>query len=756
MAGNNLEQMIEPLAAKVHAAWVEHRKKEGWGYGPRRDDALKQNPCLVDYDQLPESEKAVDRQTARTCIRALIEAGYEIRREGSDRAGPGEDWLEELWKQPGSQTALPPDVVVARWQQWRNIPNCPPGIFLKLGEHTLRQGEPILAYDILSRGLAALERKAAPVPEEKDLRLPLKQKLALALAQSGATERACRMLNQLCEEGSDTPETLGLLGRVYKDLSARARTETERTRLLQESLRCYGQGFEQGEAAYRASRGERDAGDAYYCGINAAAIEAMLGDLRGARAAAGRVREICQAQLDALEHTPDAAGYWLLATLAEALFIGGDFEVARRRYQEAVGKSAGNWRELTSTQRQLRLLAKPLGQDASEWDTLFPRMGVVVFASPSAGTSRELPVEAWGERLRQELSKRLKESGIMAGYLSALSPADLILGEALRECQAEVHFFLPSPREACRGPFAAQPDWGQRFDSLLSYATSVTDDTEVSHPDEDVNRRFAGLRAYGSGCLRARYLDVDLHLWGLQAAASQSGSEEENNLARHWQHLGCSWESIPAPGAGGPLRGGSPEPKGAPSAIAPSSGYEIRAMLFADFKGYSSLDDASLCRFHQQFMPVLARGLQRFGDRILLRRTAGDGLFLVFADIETAIQAAFALISMVDQASWREFGLPFKPAIRVSLDAGPVHTFQDPVTNQPEVCGKHVNRAARIEPITPSGEIYASEAFAALYVAAAGRAFRFDYVGQTELPKGFGLTPLYCVSRNLDDPGDCS
>ena len=42
---------------------------------------------------------------------------------------------------------------------------------------------------------------------------------------------------------------------------------------------------------------------------------------------------------------------------------------------------------------------------------------------------------------------------------------------------------------------------------------------------------------------------------------------------------------------------------------------------------------------------------------------------------------------------------------------------------------------------------YKSEAFAALQIAAGSRAFRFDYVGQTQLPKGFGLTPLYCVNR---------
>jgi hypothetical protein len=174
----------------------------------------------------------------------------------ADLAAPGGDWLEALRQQLGSQTALPPDVLLTRWQQCRNIPNCPPDICLKLGELTLRQGEPILAYDILSRGLAA------SLAKEENLRLHLKQQLSLALAQSGATEHACRMLNRLCGEGGETPETLGLLGRVYKDLSAKTLIETERGELLQEAQRCYARGFQRGEAAYLASRGEGDAADA--------------------------------------------------------------------------------------------------------------------------------------------------------------------------------------------------------------------------------------------------------------------------------------------------------------------------------------------------------------------------------------------------------------------------------------------------------------------------------------------------------------
>jgi len=60
-----------------------------------------------------------------------------------------------------------------------------------------------------------------------------------------------------------------------------------------------------------------------------------------------------------------------------------------------------------------------------------------------------------------------------------------------------------------------------------------------------------------------------------------------------------------------------------------------------------------------------------------------------------------------------------------------------------------VSRAARIEPITPPGQVYASEAFAALAAACGAKNFTCDYVGQTPMAKGYGTLPTYHV-RSLD------
>lgn len=68
----------EIIAKNVHDVWSQNRIKEGWTYGPERNDALKQTPCLVPYEQLPEEEKAYDRNTAFDTLKLIYKLGYKI------------------------------------------------------------------------------------------------------------------------------------------------------------------------------------------------------------------------------------------------------------------------------------------------------------------------------------------------------------------------------------------------------------------------------------------------------------------------------------------------------------------------------------------------------------------------------------------------------------------------------------------------------------------------------------------------------
>jgi hypothetical protein len=74
----DLRDLTELLARNAHDNWARQRLSEGWRYGPERNDARKEHPCLVPYEQLPEAEKEYDRKTAMETIKAIIALGYRI------------------------------------------------------------------------------------------------------------------------------------------------------------------------------------------------------------------------------------------------------------------------------------------------------------------------------------------------------------------------------------------------------------------------------------------------------------------------------------------------------------------------------------------------------------------------------------------------------------------------------------------------------------------------------------------------------
>ena len=70
--------MVEALARGVHEQWAAARTKESWQYGPARDDRKKCHPCLIPYEELPESEREYDRISAVTTLKLIKKFGFDI------------------------------------------------------------------------------------------------------------------------------------------------------------------------------------------------------------------------------------------------------------------------------------------------------------------------------------------------------------------------------------------------------------------------------------------------------------------------------------------------------------------------------------------------------------------------------------------------------------------------------------------------------------------------------------------------------
>jgi len=77
---SDIMALSEVLAKNTHEVWASGRIAEGWTYGDIRDDVKKKHPCLVPYEELPESEKDYDRATSLESLKVILSCGFSIEK----------------------------------------------------------------------------------------------------------------------------------------------------------------------------------------------------------------------------------------------------------------------------------------------------------------------------------------------------------------------------------------------------------------------------------------------------------------------------------------------------------------------------------------------------------------------------------------------------------------------------------------------------------------------------------------------------
>ena len=71
-------ELAERLAENAHDVWAVGRIRDGWRYGPTRNDERKEHPDLVAYSELSEEEKEYDRRTALETLKAIVALGFVV------------------------------------------------------------------------------------------------------------------------------------------------------------------------------------------------------------------------------------------------------------------------------------------------------------------------------------------------------------------------------------------------------------------------------------------------------------------------------------------------------------------------------------------------------------------------------------------------------------------------------------------------------------------------------------------------------
>lgn len=603
-------------------------------------------------------------------------------------------------------------------------------------EQALREGAPLAAYDLVAGALL-----------EQPGHVRLRQLMALALARSGASRQANALCLSLQNEGHGDEETLGLLARTHKDLAEAATDPAERHTHWTQAHECY-------RRAFKSSTG-------IWSGINVAASALMIGRAEDARQVARTVRDLCVAAFEDVGRRQD---YWLLATLGEANLILGDLSEAEQWYRQAVAVGRSRLGDRVATRRNARLILRQAGRPSADLERCFEIPRVVVCVGHLIDRPGR-PVPRFPPALEREVVRavqlQLQALGAGIGFASAACGSDIIALECLRERGAETHVVLPYGRDqfvADSVNLGPEADWTARFDRAIAAATEVITASDHRMGRGDASFEYAFRLLDGSAGVRADELDTEISALAVWNGETGDGAGGTADAVAHWRRTGRGLDVIDLKallhagrtGGGISTTPAAERPAGTRYADNPGAhdaAFEPRvvAMLFADVVGFSRLTDAQLPRFVEHYLGLVSRELAAHAAEPLLTNTWGDGIYAVFGDVRAAGNFALRLCDAVRSADWPGLGLPAGLDVRVGLHAGPAYACTDPVTERPNFVGAHVSRAARLEPITPPGQVYASRPFAALARADGVTDFTCVYVGPTPMAKGYGTFPTYVL-----------
>ena len=567
------------------------------------------------------------------------------------------------------------------------------------------RGELLLAYDTAVQGLEA---------HPGDIWLA--HRAVLNLAKAGATARAETEFVRLGLDRAEEPDITALGARIAKDKALAASGEERRT-LLSRAADRY-------EAIYQRSGG-------YYPGVNVATLRLLAGETRDAERIAREVLELCRKP----DPTDDA--YYRAASEAEAALVLGDVATAR----DTLARAAGYGRDLAAraaTRRQLRLVCEARTIEDGVLAPLAPPTvihytGHMISPPGVAGRFPAGHEKEVAAKIRAELARH----DVGFGYGALASGADVLFAEALLERSAELHVVLPFAAdefvEISVAPAGA--GWRERFDKCLQSASSVTFATNDRHLGHDWIFAYGSFVAMGLAVLRARFLDAavrQIAVWDGEETTGMAGTGFD---VRIWRELERAADIIPCGSAA--ERGPAAAPA---SAIAGHR--QLKAMLFGDVKGFSKLTEVQIPAFISNVLGAIGGVLAQHPERVLYRNTWGDGIFVVLSDAAAAARCALEIQAAMNALDLPASGLPDTLALRLGGHFGPVFEATDPVQNVTNFFGAHVSRTARIEPVTPPGEVYVTEEFAARLALERG-GFACDYVGQIPAAKSYGPMRMY-------------
>lgn len=550
----------------------------------------------------------------------------------------------------------------------------------------------------------------------------------LAMARLGEPHAAMRLYERYRVEEIGTEDAVALKGRLLKDLAVRAEGARQ-AELFRQSSEAYQQ-------AHRLS-------DGYYSGINAATTSFLAGDEAAARGLATAI--------GARTDVANPQNYFAAASGAEAMLVRGEIEEATALFAAARQRPDASPGSIASTARQVALIAKRLAISDDQRKKLL----AAIRPSPVIHFCGHMFRAGWHveEQLARAIDTILDETNALIAYGPLACGADILVAEAILARGGELHAVMPFAeadflRTSVR---VGGAEWEDRYYRARDAAASVTFATQIQHEDDDELFAYCSKLVMGLARLRAEVMQTEafqLAIWDGNAPGGVAGTAAD---CAEWARQGGTTRFVSIPKDRPPLDSAVTDPV-AIAKGANSPRWSLRSMLFADFAGFSRLEENRLPQFLEVVMGRIAAVLDRHADVVLTRNSWGDAVYAVITSPVHAAQIAVEIQSELEPKLLQKIGLPAEDGMRISLHHGPIFEHFDAVQGSRTFYGTEVTVAARIEPRVPVGAIYTTQPFAAM-IESGQNELNFEYVGKMDLAKNYGERVLYrLASRNQPVP----
>ncbi len=631
------------------------------------------------------------------------------------------------------------------------------------------------------------------VEEEDRLELVrVRMNYALALARLGYTQRA-RLELEPCVDDSFRPrlgrrqktEILLQLGNILRQESHLAAARAAQLQTAGQALAFYARALEVDPE-----------------NLEALSLSSAVAFTTGEPGSALRERATEQARrvLRKIRDKEDEDGPGLHTTdmRAVAQAVLGQKDDAAASYGALAALPGATAATLADARYWSQFFAEGLGENRDFFRKAFPPLQLVVFSGhlpDRPGESPRFPAYAV-PAVRETVETALEAHRVLVGMSSATAGADLLFLDALRRRGGTAHVVLPWSQAEFRRtsvqPYepggAEPPHWEPLFERALAEAGTVREIGQSYRNETGVGLDYQLEVIAGLALQTARVSRLDVQpmvLWDEKPGRGVGGTDSFVDFWRRRFGLEPIILRLPpvaaeAPATVGGIDGTRPaayDPVGLPEPRCEHAIFrqEVKSMLFADIVGYSKLNESVIPEFVNFFLARLSKIVSESRCAPLHVNTWGDALYAVFDYAHDAGCFALEFTRLIHEGrdEWLAKGLYWEETaadgtvtkhplnVRVGLHTGPVFMHYNPVIRQLGFTGVHVSRAARIEPVTTPGEVFASEEFAALAEtdarssrlaganggnSTARAGFLCEYAGTMPLAKGYpGRYRIYRV-----------